>query len=75
VADAKRRKIFAFVPRSEAGNRSIAFVLPYFFSNSEDLSMRESDRVERLRQKDEKRGKNQRGQKVAAFGSRADLCS
>jgi hypothetical protein len=37
--------------------------------------MRESDRVERLRQKDDKRGKNQRGQKVAAFGSRAPLCS
>jgi hypothetical protein len=31
--------------------------------------------VERLRQKDDKRGKNQGGQKIGAFGSRAPLCS
>jgi hypothetical protein len=75
MADTQRRKIFSFIPCGEPGNSSVAFVLPDFFSDFEDLSMRESDCVERFRQKRNKRGKNKRGRREAALGAQAPLSS
>jgi len=44
MANAERCEIFAFVPRGEAGDSSIAFVLPDFFSDSKGVSAREGRR-------------------------------
>jgi hypothetical protein len=44
VTNAERCEIFAFIPGSQAGNRSVAFVLPDLFSNPENLTIRETNR-------------------------------
>jgi hypothetical protein len=39
MADTERREIFAFIPRGQAGNRSIAFVLPDSFPDLAGLAL------------------------------------
>jgi len=52
VANTQRREIFAFIPRGQAGNSSIAFVLPDFFSYRKGLAVCKRDRGKRLGQSD-----------------------
>ena len=63
MANAERCEIFALVPRSEAGDSSIAFVLPDFFPDSERVSVRERCRGNCLGLKENARNKKKRGAK------------
>ena len=47
MTNAQRCEIFAFIPGSQPGNSSIAFVLPDFFRNPQGVAMREIDRGNR----------------------------
>ena len=60
VADAKRCELFTFVPRSKSGNRSIAFILPNSFSDSQNVCIREGDCTPDLRQQEGRRQDNER---------------
>jgi hypothetical protein len=66
VADAKRREIFAFIPRGQPGNSSIAFVLPDFFSDLEGLAVRERDRAKCLGQRGNAREHGKRSKKMSS---------
>ena len=44
VANAERREIFAFIPRGQSGDGSIAFVLPDSFADRKGLAVGERDR-------------------------------
>jgi hypothetical protein len=52
MTNAQRCEIFAFIPGSQPGNSSIAFVLPDFFRNPQGVTMRETDRGNRLQLKE-----------------------
>jgi len=66
VANAQRREIFAFIPRGQPGNRSIAFVLPDFFSDPKGLAVCERDRGNCLRQGGDACERGKRSEKMSS---------
>ena len=65
VANAQGRKIFAFIPRGQPGNSSIAFVSPDFFSDREGLAVCERERGKCLRQGGDARERDKEREKTS----------
>ena len=61
MANAERGEAFTFVPRREASDRSIAFVLPDPFSDFERIGVREGERADCLQLKNNADEGEQRG--------------
>jgi hypothetical protein len=51
MTNAESSEVFTFIPGSEAGNRSVAFILPDFSSDPECIAVRENDRGKDLRRR------------------------
>ena len=66
MADAQRREVFALVPCGKPENRSVAFVLPNFFSDFQNVIMRERDGTRYVRRERNCGSNNRSGQRTKA---------